>query len=498
MANKLTLFVLSLLLLPRLSAAQLQLPSFEAIREAARGRDAAAPTFTPAKYKTQPGPGSVVPAQPPNLKLSQVIDLVKRLEDIERKKTGRSTLSADPKNSRLVSRLAEIDITFVDPIPAERWNGILKEMGDTAESQFDAAGGNWSKLIDLMLKKAVSSLKDPHSMYLNSEEYKRLQEQLQGSFAGFGISIKESPEGLGVEGVFPRSGAAKAGLAAGDVITEVDGVVLKGKPLEAMMRLVRGAEGSQSKAFFLRGGRRYGPVTVTRVKVEMPNAYAKMAADRIGYVYFNQFQEDTDQRFFELVKSLQAQGAKAVVIDVRGNPGGRLDTASSIVSEFLSDGAPIVALKKQGQVQVSFITDGDGMFQGLPMAVLINGHSASASEILAGAFQDLKKAVVIGSRSYGKGTAQGISPEPGGEALKLTGSRWYTPADRSIDGARDPATGAVAPGTGGVMPDVVVDVPDEAEARILGDIMRELNGLPLTGPRAPDPVLEKAVEMLRK
>jgi len=492
---------ISAVLLPQFAAAQstlgdLILPSFDTVRELNR-QDAGG--ILPADYKVEPGPGyndSRQPQEPPNLTFAQAMDLVTKLERLEIEKTGKSTLGADQNNQRLLQRLAEIDTQFVDTVTKDRWDQILGQMYKVAEDNFEGDGGRWPALIDKMLKRGVGMLRDPHSVYWTAKEYKQFNDSMSGSFSGLGVQIKEVPKGVRVEVIFPGSGAEEAGLQKGDVITKVDGEDMSGKPTSYIIPKMVGEPNTTVDIHVIRAGKLVGPITVTRKVVKTPNAFSRMQADGVGYIYFNQFQGDTDTTVFKHVRRLLANGAKGIILDVRGNGGGRVDSAASLISEFLKDKDDIVAFKKQGEVQVKFITDGDGEFNTVPVVVLVNGYSASASEILAGAFQDHHEGtVVIGSQSYGKGTAQGISPGPTGGALKMTTSRWYTPADRTIDADHDPNTGAKIDGTGGVTPDVVVEVSEEQEAKIMGEIFRELRGLEVTE-RTPDPVIEKAVEVI--
>ncbi|MFA5137870.1 MAG: S41 family peptidase [Elusimicrobiota bacterium] len=498
--------ILSLVLLPQILFAQ------ELINGVLERGDAV-PTYesgptgfiAPAKYKAVENPGYVDPdtQPPPNLKLDQVKALLRRMAQIEMAQRGEN---ADPKDlsitqedvNRLVGRLAQIDRQFVDPIAPKTWDLIFTKMGEAAEKGFDVKKKNWPTTIDTMLKAAVKELKNPHTVYWNKEEFKRFQESMKGTFAGIGVTFKKDGT---IDIVFPDSPAAKAGLKGGDKITSVDGKPVEGKTLEEIRALVRGESGTDVRIGVNRNGKPVEPLKVTRGAVQMRSVMAKMVDKDTGYVYFTQFGEegDTDKQIFDAVKALQKKGAKKLILDVRGNPGGSVGTVSSIASEFLPDGAPIVSFKKQGQEQWRTVTDGKGMFADMPVVALVDGGSASASEILAGAFQDHMKLrpVIIGSQSYGKGSAQSVLPEKTGQALKITGSRWFTPNDRTIDAKHDPETGEKVPGTGGVKPDVSVEVSDADQEKLAEQRFRALNGAPVADPIA-DPVIEKAIEVLKQ
>ncbi|MFH2202481.1 MAG: S41 family peptidase, partial [Elusimicrobiota bacterium] len=518
--KKILSLITALLLAPGISAAELLIPSYNGMRSITPAGGVKPAAVMPVKYRTEQNPGYVDPdsAAPPNLRQLQVVGLMERMVQLEEKKRGitdgevarggiggmldlrapnkRLKLSESHLN-RLINRLAQVDRNFVDPISTRRWTEIVGELDKIAETELDASAANWDEVVDKMLKKAVREQKDIHSSYMNPAEVKEFMEMMQGSFSGIGASMKlEEGKGAKVEIVFPDSPAEKAGVKNGDIVTAVDGVPAGDKDLGEIIKRIKGVEGTAVKLSIERGGVQIRPITVTRGQVQMANVYSKMLTPSIGYVYFSEFRGDTDQEVFKHVKQLKQAGMKSLVIDVRGNPGGRVTAVASIASEFLRDGDPIVTFKKQGVWQSREVTDGDGMFVDIPVAVLINGGSASASEILAGAMQDHVDApIIIGTRSYGKGTAQSITPGPSGRALKLTGSRWHTPHDRTIDADKDPATGAKIEGTGGVVPDIDVEVTPEQAGRIMQDIYRELNGGDVAEP-APDPQLKKAIEVL--
>lgn len=499
-------FILSLILMPQILSAQ------ELIRGVLERGDAA-PTYdsgptgfiVPAKYKAVENPEYKDPdtLPPPNLKLEQIKGLLSRMVQIEMKQRG---AGADPKDlsitqedvNRLVGRLAQIDRQFVDPIAPKTWELIIAKMDAAAEGGFDVKKKNWPGTIDNMLKAAVKELKNPHTVYWNKEEFKRFQESMKGTFAGIGVTFKKDGS---IDIVFPDSPAAKAGLKNGDKIATIDGKPVEGKTLDEIRAMVRGDSGSKVSIGVSRDGKPVAPLQVTRGAVQMRSVMSKMVDKDTGYVYFTQFGEegDTDKQVFEAVKALQKKGAKKLILDVRGNPGGSVGTVSSIASEFLPDGAPIVSFKKQGQEQWRTVTDGKGMFADMPVVALVDGGSASASEILAGAFQDHMKLrpVIIGAQSYGKGSAQSVLPGTDGGALKITGSRWFTPKDRTIDAQHDPETGEKVPGTGGVKPDVNVEVSEADQEKLAEQRFREMNDAAVKDPIA-DPVIQKAIEVLRQ
>jgi carboxyl-terminal processing protease len=224
-----------------------------------------------------------------------------------------------------------------------------------------------------------------------------------------------------------------------------------------------------------------GVVTVTRAEVSTPNLFADVLSGGAGYVYFNEFRDkDTELAFEKAVRELRAKGAARLVIDVRGNPGGSLNTAVKIAALFLSKGQPIVSTQDRKGTEKIAYAPADGPFRGLPVKILVDAQSASASEILAGALQDHRRARVVGSRTFGKGSAQALIPLKDAGVIKLTINKWYTPAGRSIQGV-------------GITPDDPVPVTDQDEARVMGKILSRLLGAG-DGPPVEDRALAKALE----
>lgn len=500
--NKSMALCAALLLAVNLSAGELLMPSFSSIKTSAFGRSPAAPAFTPASYTTETGPawqgdsilGRMVPQPPPNLKQEQVAALIQRLVDHERTKTGKVTLTK-PDVQALVTRLVQIDTHFVDPVDAKKWDAIMKAVGDEMTASYDK-NKKWDGAVERGIVTAVTALKDPHTIYFNEAQLKAFMDMMKGSFVGIGASIAEDPKGLKLDFIYPDSGAEKAGIKAGDIIVEVNGAPIAGQKADEIVKKLRGDEGTKLTVTVERDGQKLPPMLVTRKTVKMPTAFSKSLAGGVGYVYWNQFGDDSDTVVLSHVRRLKANGAKSIILDVRGNPGGLVTSVASIASEFVKNGQEIVSFRRQGQVVFKHVAQGDGEFADMPVAVLTDGGSASASEILAAALQDQRKGyVVIGSQSYGKGTQQTILPGNDKGGLKITESRWHRPNGGNIDAQHDTATGEKVPGTGGVTPDISVALPEDQAHKIAQQTAYELMGRKVASPVA-DPVLEKAVEVL--
>lgn len=462
-----------------------------------------------AKYKIEQGPAAQPPDGLQNLTEEQLQQLAK-------------FLVPDPYNPpknlppallyRLIDAMAKVDMHYQRPIPAPEWDQRIKDMQDEFTKQNGAPGSKpmssdeWEKAIDGMIGGMVKKLGDPHTVYMGREDAKRFAEQMKGSFVGVGATVEKVATGIKLTTVFPGSGAEKAGLKAGDVVTEVEGKSIVGLEVDQVINKLRGPAGTKVT---IKVERLQKPVTITRAAVQMPDLFGKMAAPEVGYVYFSQFGPKIDERLFAEIDKLKAKGAKRLIIDLRGNGGGLLNMAQSIGSEFLKDKDVIVSTKKQGKLAERAVTDGAGRFYGMPVAVLVNGGSASASEVLAAALQEHKVAKVVGSQSYGKGSFQlpmateipivapggiVVGTRPDGTLIKVTEGGWYTPMDKSVEGKHDPATGRNVPGSGGVTPDAVVTQSDAEQEAAMKGIFEQLFG---RGQGGKDAVLDKAVEVLQ-
>lgn len=350
----------------------------------------------------------------------------------------------------------------------------------------------------------VKGLGDPHSTFMDPEEHKRFNEQMTGSFSGIGAGMKKKEKGkyAGILYIIPGGGAEKAQLQANDEIAKIDGEDTRPLELEDVIGKIKGKEGTPVTLTLQRKDPKTGSlqtwtVTIVRQAFQMPNVLAKMVGPNAGYIYFNEFRgesqpgakDDSAALLAKAVRELQAKGASSLVLDLRNNPGGRLDIAAKIVASFLNKGDVLFSVKdRRGRTQTAK-APADGEFKNIPLTVLVNGYSASASELFAGAMQDHQRAKVFGSTTYGKGSVQSIIPFTDGSGLRLTTQYYYTPSGRSVN--KDPKTGK-----GGVTPDTAVALSEEEEAKVMAKILRELSKYPPeNGDEAvQDPALEKALK----
>ena len=292
---------------------------------------------------------------------------------------------------------------------------------------------NKTELLNGIKSGLVSAANDPYTEYFSPKEAKDFDESLSGSFTGIGAELG-SDEDNNIVIVSPLSGypAAKAGLQPKDIISAVNGRVTTGLRLDTVVRQIRGPAGTEVTLTVIRGNQPPSDVKITRAKIKVPSVEYK-ADGQIGYLKISQFSDDTVGLVRQAAKEFKTKQVKGVVLDVRNDPGGFLDSAVDIASMWLDKDKTVVSERRGQDVLDSRASSGSDEFRGLPTVVLINGGSASAAEILAGALHDNRLATLVGEKSFGKGSVQEVLHLEGGDELKVTIARWYTPAGKNID-----------------------------------------------------------------
>ena len=302
------------------------------------------------------------------------------------------------------------------------------------------------KLIDGAIDGMVKSLNDPHSNYLSPKMYKTLMEQTEGSFAGIGVVMgMDNEQKIHIVGIMENSPGQKAGLQEGDEILAVDGVPVTQMAFDEVAAHVRGQAGTDVVLTIMRDNTNQD-ITITRDNIKLKTVGHKMFDNNIGYIQIVSFSEDTANEFNEAYNDLKNQGMKALVLDLRNNPGGLLTTCVEIAKKLVPKGEIVSIVDKQGNKETYSSSLEAPEY---PLVVLINKNSASASEILSGAIQDTKAGTIIGNTSYGKGSVQTILPMFEDDAVKLTIAKYYTPSGRSIDGT-------------GITPDIEINLDENA------------------------------------
>lgn len=291
------------------------------------------------------------------------------------------------------------------------------------------------KLLEDAIRGMLSGL-DPHSAYLASEEYKELQEGTTGQFGGLGIEVGMENGFVKVVSPIDDTPAQRAGLKTGDLIVRLDDKPVKGMTLADAVKTMRGEPGTDIVLTVIREGEE-APLkfTLTRDIIKVKSVKNKLLEKDYGYLRISSFQSATGQNLIDAVEELKKENErplKGVVLDLRNNPGGVLNAAVEVSDAFLNSGLIVFTEGRIKNSEMRFnATQGD-VINGAPIVVLINGGSASASEIVAGALQDQKRAVIMGEKSFGKGSVQTILPTSNNAAVKLTTARYFTPSGRSI------------------------------------------------------------------
>jgi carboxyl-terminal processing protease len=296
------------------------------------------------------------------------------------------------------------------------------------------------------LEGLVGKLGDKHSIYLDGENFQSFSDQTMGSYAGIGVYLGQSDEGALVAGVMDDSPAGDAGIVRGDIIRAVDGKPTKGLELDAISKSVRGPAGSSVTLTVGHNGVDTD-VTLERRQIHMKTVIGQMVeGTNIGYIRVAIFSETTGDEFTKQYEELKSQGMEKMILDLRDNPGGLVDQATEVASNFVPPGSTVISYTNRAGKEEVFTAKGTDAI--IPMAVLINENSASASEIVAGDVQDLELGPIIGVKSYGKGTVQGVYPVDAGSAIKLTVAKYKTTNGREIDGQ-------------GIIPDIEVSLQPE-------------------------------------
>lgn len=288
-------------------------------------------------------------------------------------------------------------------------------------------------LLNGMKKGLVEAAGDPYTTFMDADSAKAFNEQLSGSFSGIGAEL--SKQGNDITVIAPIAGfpADKAGLRAKDVIVSIDGQDASGLSVDEAVKRIRGEKGTSVKLVVVRGGQERIEMTIVRDTITIPSVESKLIDNNIGYIQISRYSGDTAGLVDAAAKDFKAKNVKGIIVDLRNNPGGFLNSAVDVSNNWLKTNQIVVQEKRDGKVVQSFNAPADGQLLGIPTVVLINEGSASASEITAGALKDNDVATIIGVKSFGKGSVQEVSNFGDGSLLKVTVARWFTPAGKNID-----------------------------------------------------------------
>ena len=348
------------------------------------------------------------------------------------------------------------------------------EVWDLIATEYDGPLPDMGEMRDAIIAGSLETLDDNYTRYVSPDVAERMREDMQGAVEGIGAFVFENDEGL-FEIVRPIDGqpADLAGVKAGDILMEIDGESVLDLSFDEVILMVRGPQGSSVNLKFLREGEEE-PVefTIVRTRFEVPIVESELlplemtGGEAIGYIRLTEFNSNAEEKLLEALNGLMAQGITGLVFDLRDNPGGYLDQSIAVADAFLPDGVALFERNIRGLDETFRTLDGD-LAEEIPLVVLVNSGSASASEIVAGAIQDRNRAVLVGETTFGKGSVQQIHPLSDGSELRVTIARWYTPNNKTIDGE-------------GIAPDIEVETPEDLGGPEDGQLMRAIEYL-LTG-----------------
>jgi carboxyl-terminal processing protease len=320
-------------------------------------------------------------------------------------------------------------------LPADLDYATVEQIYDLLKTNYDGQLDQ-NKLIDGLKSGLAKATGDPYTQYFNPTDAKAFNNELNGSFTGIGAQLGQNESG-NIQIVSPIDGfpASKAGLRPQDLIVSIDGKSTSEMTIDEAVSKIRGPKDTKVTLRIMRNKTEDLSFTITRADIKLPSVKSEIINDNVGYIQVSQFSEDTTGLMKQAATDLKAKGAKSILLDLRGNPGGLLTSAVDMSSLWLPEGKTVLQEKRGGVVVNTYnsTAKGDPAFKDMPTVVLVNAGSASAAEIVAGALRDNNVATVMGEKSYGKGSVQEIRDLPNGGEIKITVARWYRPNGQNID-----------------------------------------------------------------
>ncbi len=343
-----------------------------------------------------------------------------------------------------------IDTTTGAAIDWEEVSRKSNQLYDTIDDYYLNEIDN-NKIQDGIYKGMVDSLGDQYTVYYTADEYKQFTTASSGTYCGIGVTVSQntSTGAITIVKTFKKGSGAKEGMLAGDIIYKIEGKKIEGLELSKVVAQIKGEEGTFVKVTVLRNGKEI-EFNLERRKLEIDTVTSRMeekSGKKIGYVAVSEFDEVTASQFKSAIKELEKEGMQGLVIDLRDNPGGLLDVTCEMLDRMIKKGILVYTVDKNGKRVDEEATDNLSFDK--PVAILVNGNSASASEVFSGAMKDYKVATLVGTNTFGKGIVQSIVPFEDGTAMKVTVSKYYTPNGVNIHGT-------------GIKPDVVEELNKEA------------------------------------
>lgn len=333
---------------------------------------------------------------------------------------------------------------------------------------------NDNALVDGAIKGMTASLKDPYTVFMDKKEFEDFNTQIVGSYIGIGIQVGVKDNKVIIISTFDDSPAKKAGLMSGDVIEKINSIPVNGQQLEKAVSMMKGKEGKVVNLTVFRPKKGQFNVELKASKIDFHTVKGEMLNNNTGYIQITMFDENTGKDFNEKLKELKDKGMKALILDLRGNPGGSLKTCVEVVSNFVPKGDVIVSTVDKNNDKIKYKSKG-GYAQNMPLVILTDGGTASASEIVSGAIKDYKLGTLIGEKTFGKGVVQTMLDTKDGTCLKVTIAKYYTPSGKNIHKI-------------GIKPNIEVKYPDSLKEDSL------INGYN----RSKDPQFKKALEVIEQ
>ena len=396
----------------------------------------------------------------------------------------------------LTALISAISLQAAEPITnAYEAIGLFTTvLEEVHRSYVDSDDANYDALIRHALSGMLQEL-DPYSVYLDEEAYQDMMDDTAGSFGGIGIVITMKNGVLTVVSPMEDTPGYRAGIISEDIILEVDGQDTSDMPLSESVKIMRGEPGTKVMLKTLRPStHKVNDIAIIREKIDVASVKdSELVQDGIGYIRITQFNEPTGHDLKEQLDTLIDEGMEGLVLDLRGNPGGLLSAAAEVAELFLPHGELIVFTKDRDAEDGGLRYSASGLThytaKDFPLVILVNGGSASASEIVAGALQDHKRAMLIGEKTFGKGSVQSILPLDDGSAIKLTTAKYYTPSERVIHG-------------NGIEPDFTVEMPAEDLYQLRTQQQQQENSdatepTPADEPKIRDVQLDAAIGALK-
>lgn len=354
-----------------------------------------------------------------------------------------------------------------------QFNKLLRVKQILIDNYIDKIGNSEeAKMTDAEIRGMVDSLGDPYTVYMDTKEYKAFNTQIAGSYAGIGIYVGAKNGKIIVAAPIEGSPAERAGIKSGDAITEVNGKPVSEKELDKAVSMMLGKEGTHVTITFYRKGIGAFTKNITRAKIVLRSVKHQMLSGNIGYIRLSMFDENASSGFMTALNDLENKGEKGLIIDLRDNGGGLLEESYKIADRLLGKGTIVYTIDNKNQKEV---WTSDATKFNKPLVVLVNGGTASASEILSGAIRDFKAGTLVGTKTFGKGIVQQPFELNDGSAVKVTIARYYTPSGECIQKK-------------GIMPNIVIDLSPKAKAIInKGDMLKPQD----------DNQLQKGIEVIK-